>query len=137
MTLPIHSPTDDSPVKRKILVVDDNQDIRRLIRMTMLEIYEILEAEDAASALELVRQERPDLLILDIMMPGDMDGLDVLEIIKSDPELRQTLVVMLTARGQASDYQFGIKKGADAYFVKPFSPLLLMQWINNQIGGPP
>ncbi len=121
------------PVRKKILVVDDNPDIRRLIRLSLEDPYEILEAEDGESAMAMVRQQLPSLVILDIMMPGALDGLQVLQTIKQAPELQHILVVMLTARGQSSDFQFGMQKGADAYFVKPFSPLVLLQWISSRI----
>ncbi len=122
-----------SPARKKILVVDDNPDIRRLLRLSLEDPYEILEAEDGPSALALVRQHLPGLVILDIMMPGAIDGLQVLERIKQTPELQHILVIMLTARGQSRDFQFGMQKGADAYFVKPFSPLVLLQWISSRI----
>ena len=122
-----------SPVHKKILVVDDNPDIRRLIRLSLENPYEILEAEDGETAMAMVRQHMPSLVILDIMMPGAYDGLQVLKAIKKAPELQHILVVMLTARGQSSDFQFGMQTGADAYFVKPFSPLVLLQWISSRI----
>lgn len=118
---------------RTILIVDDHSDIRRLIRMTFSRRFEILEAEDGDAALEIVRRKRPDLVILDIMMPGSMDGLGVLDAIKSDLSLRSTQVIMVTARGQADDYRSGIERGADAYFVKPFSPLQLSQFVRERL----
>ena len=118
---------------QKILAVDDNPSIRRLIRLTLEGPYEIIEAEDGMTAMAMVREHKPDLVILDIMMPGALDGLQVLEAIKSDPELRQVLVVMVTARGQANDYDIGMQKGADAYIVKPFSPLQLMDWVRTHL----
>jgi CheY-like chemotaxis protein len=118
---------------KKILVVDDNPDIRRLIHLTLTGQYEVIEAENGDTALKLLHQHMPDLVILDIMMPGGIDGLQVLETIKQSPELKQILVLMVTARGQVSDYEFGLKKGADAYFVKPFSPISLMQWVKEHL----
>ena len=116
-------------MRKKILVADDNSDIRRLLRLSIENPYEIIEAEDGETALQLADQHRPDLILLDIMMPGSIDGLQVLDILKKTPELQHIPVAMLTARGQSSDFEFGMNKGADAYFVKPFSPLLLLQWI--------
>lgn len=118
---------------QKILAVDDNPSIRRLIRLTLEGPYDIIEAEDGMTAMAMVREHMPDLVILDIMMPGALDGLQVLEAIKSDPELRQVLVVMVTARGQSNDYDIGMQKGADAYIVKPFSPLQLMDWVRTHL----
>ena len=111
---------------RKIVLVDDHADIRRLIRITLGKTFTVFEAEDGASGLDLVRQHRPDLVVLDIMMPGELDGLKVLDAIKADPELVHTRVIMVTARGQQQDYELGMSLGADAYFIKPFSPLELL-----------
>ena len=118
---------------KKILIVDDNPDIRRLLRLSIENPYEIIEAEDGQTGLALANRYRPDLILLDIMMPGAIDGLQVLETIKNSPELSSIPVAMLTARGQTSDFQFGMEKGADAYFIKPFSPLLLLRWISEKL----
>lgn len=118
---------------RKILIVDDHVDIRRLIRMTLeFESYEIFEAEDGATALLLAEAVRPDLVLLDVMMPGELDGLDVCRQLKSDPMLLNPRVIMLSARGQAQDCSAGQQAGADAYLVKPFSPLQLIDVIGQQ-----
>lgn len=116
---------------KRILIVEDHADIRRLIRMTLeFENYEIHEAVNADEGLQAVRQSRPDLLLLDIMMPGSMDGLDLCRLVKSDPTLGMPRVVLLTARGQSQDIKAGMKAGADAYLLKPFSPLKLMETID-------
>ncbi len=117
----------------RILLVDDHSDIRRLIRITIGADFEVLEAEDGASGLDIARKQRPDLVVLDVMMPGKIDGLDVLDAIKADPELVHTRVIMVTARGQVRDYEDGIKRGADAYFIKPFSPLQLVAAIKTAL----
>lgn len=114
---------------KKILLIDDHSDIRRLIRIALGKAYEVIEAESGQSGLALARSQRPELLILDVMMPGDLDGLAVLEALKADPATAGIKVVMVTARGQSEDYDVGIAKGADAYFVKPFSPLQLVACI--------
>lgn len=110
----------------KVLLVDDHSDIRRLVRITLGRAFDVLEAEDGLLALEIVRDQKPDLVVLDIMMPGEMDGLKVLDAIKADPALSHIKVIMVTARGQAQDYEYGMQRGADAYFIKPFSPLQLV-----------
>jgi DNA-binding response OmpR family regulator len=117
----------------KILLVDDHSDIRRLIRITLGKDFEVLEAEDGKTGLEIARRQKPDLVVLDIMMPGELDGLKVLDAIKSDPELMNMRVIMVTARGQARDYEDGIQRGADAYFIKPFSPLQLVTAIRQTL----
>ena len=114
---------------QKILVVDDHSDIRRLMSITLGREFQILEAEDGVTALEIVRRERPRLVLMDVMMPGEMDGLQVLSAIKSDPELKNTVVAMVTARGQVADGADAKSKGADAYFIKPFSPLQIVTWV--------
>lgn len=118
---------------KKVLLVDDHADIRRLIRITLGRNYEVLEADDGASGLEIARQHRPDLVVLDVMMPGAMDGLQVLDAIKADPQLIQTRVIMVTARGQSRDYDDGMRRGADAYYIKPFSPLQLAAAIKDML----
>lgn len=85
-------------MKKRILVVEDQADIRKLIRTTLeFEYYEIYEASDAAEALEAVKRLHPQLLLLDIMMPGGMNGLSLCRPIKSDPSLGPPQVVMLSA----------------------------------------
>lgn len=114
---------------KKILLVDDQSDIRLLLRVTLGKSFEVFEAGDGLSALNTVRQVMPDLVILDVMMSGEMDGLKVLDEIKSDPYLKSIKVFMVTARDQKQDYDDGIKRRADAYFTKPFSPLQLIYFI--------
>jgi len=108
-----------------ILIVEDNSDIRRMIRLSLGNSFEILEAEDGATALAIIRNKRPRIVLLDVKIPGLMTGFEVLEVIKSTHALRDIIVIMVTAYGQARDYDKGMDLGADAYFVKPFSPLQL------------
>jgi CheY-like chemotaxis protein len=114
---------------KKVLIVDDHSDIRRLLSITLGKEYEIMEAEDGVSALESIRRHLPRIVLLDVMMPGEMDGLQVLDAIKADPRTRDTLVAMVTARGQVADGDDARKRGADAYFIKPFSPLQVVAWV--------
>ena len=116
---------------KKILIVEDQADIRELIRMTLeVDDYDIHEADHGALGLSMAQQLRPDLMLLDVMMPGELDGLQVCERIKSDPSLRRTKVVMLTARAQANDRDAGRDAGADQYLIKPFSPLQLIRTVD-------
>ena len=117
----------------KILIVDDHSDIRRLLSITFGKAYEVLEAEDSLTALEVIRRQHPEVVLLDIMMSGEPGGLQVLDAIKSDPALKDTLVAMITARGQSADCEIGLKRGADAYFIKPFSPLQVFSWVREQL----
>ncbi len=113
---------------RKILIVEDHADIRKLLRMTLeFEDYAIAEAADGDTGLALAMQSAPDVVLLDVMMPGLLNGLDVCRRIKAEPRLCHTKVVMLTARGQSGDREAGLKAGADEYLVKPFSTLHVLE----------
>ena len=117
---------------KKILIAEDHADIRKLIRMTLeFSGYELSETADGVTALGLVQSIRPDLVLLDVMMPGELDGLQVCRLIKDDEQLRHVRVVLLTARGQVRDREAGVAAGADAYLVKPFSPMELLQTIEH------
>ena len=119
---------------KKILIVEDQPDIRKLIRMTLeFEDYEIHEAADGAFGLLMASAVGPDLVLLDVMMPGELDGLQVCQRIKSDPRLAHIKVVLLTARGQARDREAGQQSGADDYLVKPFSPRQLIETIERLV----
>ncbi|GJQ24329.1 DNA-binding response regulator [Candidatus Brocadia sapporoensis] len=108
--------------KEKILVVDDEQDLVKLIRYHLeKDGYRVLSAYNGEDALFLSRKERPELLILDLMLPG-MDGLEVCKKLKADRDLTNTAIVMLTAKGEEADITTGLKLGADDYITKPFSP---------------
>ena len=116
---------------KRVLIVEDQTDIRKLIRMTLeFEDYIIHEACDGASGLNLARSERPDIMLLDVMMPGEMDGLQVCQALKKDPATRDIKVVLLTARGQARDREAGQLSGANEYLVKPFSPRHLLSVVS-------
>jgi DNA-binding response OmpR family regulator len=117
----------------KVLIVDDQADIRRMMNIALGEDFDLLEAADGLTALDMVRQHRPDVVLLDVMMPGGLDGLQVLQKIRADPRLMHTRVILVSAKGQVSDYELGMQMGANAYFVKPFSPLQLLVAINDQI----
>lgn len=119
--------------KPTVLLVDDRSEMRQLIRLALGQKFEILEAENGARALHITHRNRPALVVLDITMPGKIDGLQVLDAIKADPQLIQTRVIMVTARGQAADYDEGMERGADAYFVKPFSPMKLANFITEML----
>lgn len=119
----------------KILIVEDHADIRRLIRMTLeFEPVEIHEAPDAETGLRAARALRPDLVLLDLMMPGGMDGLGLCRALRADPALAEVPVVVLSARGQASDRQAAMDAGANAYLVKPFSPMQLLDLAGAMLG---
>lgn len=118
---------------KKILIVDDQDTIRKMLRLTLTGRYELFEAADASEAWDTMRRVRPDAIILDIMMPGEMDGFQLCEKMRADRDLRTIHVVMITARGQDSDRQKGLDVGADAYFIKPFSPLELAHYLDKAL----
>jgi CheY-like chemotaxis protein len=120
---------------KKVLIVDDQPDIRKLILMTMeSEGYDLHEASNGEDALRSVHDLRPDVVLLDVMMPGLLDGYQVCEKIKNDPLLQLTTkVVLLTARGQLTDIARGKAVGSDAYLVKPFSPLELIDTVDRLV----
>ena len=113
---------------KKILIVDDQREIRELVAATLrIGPYEIFQAANGPEALDLAQRERPDLILLDVMMQvGGMDGFEACRRIKTDLETSNSFVMMLTARGQKSDLEQGYAAGANDYFTKPFSPLELM-----------
>jgi len=107
---------------QRILVVDDDREIVRLVR-TYLEQshFEVLTAYDGETALHILRRERPDLLLLDLMLPG-RDGLEVTRVMRSDASLAAMPIIMLTARVDDHDKIVGLEVGADDYVAKPFNP---------------
>ena len=114
------------PMKPRILVVDDESRIRRFVRMNLdLEGYDVIEAADGLEALARARDEIPDLVLLDVMMP-DMDGFETLERLRS---VSSVPVIMLTAKGDEDDRVRGLDLGADDYVTKPFSPRELLSRI--------
>lgn len=113
---------------KKILIVDDKTEIRDLVETTLdMGDYELLQAENGRSAVEKAAEEKPDLIIMDVMMPGELDGLAATRKIKDLPGLKGCRIVMLTAKGQEIDREKGFEAGADDYFTKPFSPLDLIR----------
>ena len=116
-----------------VLVCDDEDTLRSLIRATLSD-YEIVEACDGDEALERARAVGPDLILLDMMMPG-RSGLDVLAELRRDEHLGSTPVVMLTARSQLADRDAAAAAGADRYLAKPFSPLQLIAVVDELLAG--
>ncbi len=123
--------------QKRVLVVDDEPDVLLLCRVNLeFEGYEVSTAPDGEAGLAACRELRPDVVLLDVMMPK-MDGWQVLEAIKGDEELKQIPVVMLTAKVQDEDQIRGWSAGAAEYITKPFSPLSLSQVIGDVIANDP
>ena len=106
----------------RILVADDDVDIRELVEFKLSTLgHDVVAVADGAAAIEACKAQRPDLAVLDVMMPG-VSGLDAIRAIRADPALADLPVIQLTARAQDSDAETGFDSGADDYITKPFSP---------------
>ena len=117
----------------KVLVVDDDPRMVRLLSATLPSDYEVIQATDGATALAMAEATLPDLLLLDVNLPG-MDGFEVLRRIKESETLRRMRVIMVTARSDEADRNLGLQTGADAYLTKPFSPLALLEKASELLG---
>ncbi len=114
---------------KKILAVDDERHIVRLVEVNLQRAgYEVVTAYDGREALEKVKAEKPDLVVLDVMMPY-MDGFEVLKNLKADPETADIPVIMLTAKAQDADVFRGWQSGVDCYLTKPFNPMELLTFV--------
>ena len=115
---------------KNILVVEDDLDIRELISFNLAnEGHQVFEANDGEVGIDKARNNNPDLILLDLMLPG-IQGLDVCRIIKSDQETKEIPIIMVTALGQEEDIVKGLETGADDYITKPFSIKVLIARVN-------
>ena len=115
---------------KNILVVEDDLDIRELISFNLEnEGHQVFEANDGEVGIDKARNNNPDLILLDLMLPG-IQGLDVCRIIKSDQETKEIPIIMVTALGQEEDIVKGLETGADDYITKPFSIKVLVARVN-------
>jgi DNA-binding response OmpR family regulator len=122
------------PLARKILVADDEEDIRSLVRLGLQrDGHEVTTASDGAEALERAREQCPDLCVVDVMMPK-LTGLEVLKDMRSDPALARVKIILLTSRGQGFDVSRGFDAGADDYLVKPVDLEDLRARVRNALG---
>ncbi len=120
---------------KKILIVDDNISVRELIEATLSgDDYQVLQAKSGLEAVDVIKAEKPELVIMDVMMPGEIDGFEATRILKSDLQTKDCKIIMLTAKTQTADLDKGFEVGADGYFTKPFSPLELIKKIEEVIG---
>ena len=120
---------------KTVLVVDDEASLRNLVRTTLeSDSYRILEASDGNEALEIAILEKPDLIVVDWMMPG-RTGIEVVIEIRKTEDGKDIPIVMLTARGQQVDIQRGTEAGVTVYLVKPFSPLELINTVEQLLGS--
>jgi len=118
----------------KILVAEDEKDIRELIGYTLrFAGFEVLLTENGAEAVELAGNEQPDLIILDVRMPG-MTGYEACRLLKNNPKTESIPVVFLSAKGQEGEIQRGLNSGAEEYILKPFAPDDLAGRVNEILG---
>lgn len=130
----------EEPLAKTVLIIEDEQEIRDLLAHYLRkEGFLPLVAPDGETGLALVRSERPDMILLDIMLPK-MDGLELLRIVRTDPAVARTPLLMLTAKGDETDRVVGLELGADDYIPKPFSPrevVARIKAIFRRSGAPP
>ncbi|MCX7175338.1 MAG: response regulator [Proteobacteria bacterium] len=122
-------------MNQKLLIVDDQDDLRRMLRIALgYGKYVMFEAENGAIALDIAARERPDVILLDVMMPGGMDGFEVCRRIRQlAGSVEYTpYVALLTARQQTADIEAGRAAGADIYIIKPYSPMRLVEIIESR-----
>lgn len=118
-----------SEIKKKILAVDDEVDILSMLKMRLAATgYDVITADDGKIAYDKAKSELPDLIILDLMLPG-MDGYQVCRLLKFDEKYRHIPIIMLTAKGQKEDKEWGEKVGANLYMTKPFDAKELLDKI--------
>jgi two-component system, OmpR family, phosphate regulon response regulator PhoB len=117
---------------KKILIVDDSKDIRDLVIATLdTTEYKVFEAGDAMKAIAVATVEKPDFIIMDVMLPGNINGVEATKIIKSNPTTSHCDIIMLTGSNDKVLQRDAIKAGANCYFIKPFSPLDLLQRVED------
>ena len=119
--------------KPTILLVEDDENIQQLVGYNLAKAgFQVLYADNGEQALTMVRRENPDLVVLDIMLPG-LDGYEVCKVLRREPRHRRLPIIMLTARSTEDDVSAGLDLGADDYITKPFSPKILISRIKSAL----
>ena len=120
-----------------VAVAEDDPDITFLLRALLTDKgYEVAMTDNGRDALALCRERRPDILLLDRTMPGEVEGMDVLREVRADPHLSGLPVVLLTARAERAEVEAGLAAGANAYLVKPFAMNALLDLLTTLTVGP-
>ena len=114
--------------KKKVLIVDDEPNVRRLSRKILSNTFDVVEAEDGKQAIEIAKNQKPDVILMDMMMPK-MDGLTACHAIKKDPTTKSIPVIMVTAIGFELNIKLSQQMGATGYVTKPFTPKDLLDKI--------
>ena len=115
--------------KKKVLIVDDEPNVRRLSRTILSKNFDVVEAEDGKQAIDIANTQQPNVILMDMMMPR-MDGLTACHLIKNDPATKSIPVIMVTAIGFELNIKLSQQMGASAYVTKPFSPKELLDKIS-------
>jgi CheY-like chemotaxis protein len=124
----------DQPDRKTVLIADDEPSLRLLVTATIAsDQIAVLEAADGDEAWALIERRRPELVLLDVQMPGQT-GIELTRRIRADPDLTGTRIVILTSKAQATDVASGLEAGADLYLTKPFSPLSLLTFVEQALG---
>jgi DNA-binding response OmpR family regulator len=122
------------PDRKTVLIADDEPSLRLLVTATIAsDQIAVLEAADGDEAWALIERRRPELVLLDVQMPGQT-GIELTRRIRADRDLTGTRIVILTSKAQATDVASGLEAGADLYLTKPFSPLTLLTYVENALG---
>ena len=122
-------------MQKKILIADDEVQLVEMLKMRLkANGYKVLTAYDGQEALEKARNQKPDLIILDLMLPK-IDGYKVCRMLKFDKNYKSIPIILLTALAQKSDEEMGSQVGADAYIIKPFEPQMLLSKIKELLGA--
>lgn len=119
--------------KKKILIADDEENLLNLVKLTLEDEYELIEARDGEEVFRLLEQTKPNLILLDVMMPK-INGFDICEKLKKNKKTKDILIIILSAKGQERDIIQGMKLGADEYITKPFEPSELRKKIKEMLG---
>lgn len=124
----------DGMSAKRILIVDDESSLRTLVRANLeVDGLEVSEAVDGIEAMNMLQESKPDLILLDIMMPGK-DGIEVLEELAADENLRKIPVILLTAKGELEDLERGAALGASGHITKPFDPEQMVRTVKAALG---
>lgn len=122
--------------KQRILIVDDDREVVRLMRAYLERAgYDVLAAYDGETAVHALRREKPDLVLLDLMLP-DRDGYDITRLVRADPTLAKTPIIMLSARVEDTDKIIGLEIGADDYVTKPYNPREVVARVRARLRSP-
>jgi CheY-like chemotaxis protein len=116
----------ENDIRRKVLIVDDEPNVRRLSRTILSKKFDVFEAENGIQAIEMAKAQKPDIILMDMMMPK-MDGLTACQAIRNDPEIKSIPVIMVTAVGFELNMKLSQQMGSNGYLTKPFSPQELIE----------